>query len=172
MDTGYVPNAHMSNVFMGTAIDTYDPVGKIHPKYKQVVSKRLAVAGVNVAYGMNAFPANGPFPLSITFPSNDVVEISYDRSFAYNGNGTSGFSVCCAVNFDFCYFERWERIGEEWVRADPDLKTITVDLAGQCRSNAGVASGLAYLWEDNPVKEYLGAPIYAADQFRRSSEAK
>ena len=37
---------------MGVAIDTYDKESGIHPRNKQLTTKRLAVAGLNVAYGL------------------------------------------------------------------------------------------------------------------------
>ena len=46
---------------MAVAIDTYSN-GGIHPKNKQLPSKRLAVAGLNVAYHMMHYKTNGPFP--------------------------------------------------------------------------------------------------------------
>merc|ERR1712045_763703 len=61
-DYGFVPNEIMENVFMGVALDTYDEENGIHPRNKQLVSGRLAVAGLNVAYGMTDYPTNGPFP--------------------------------------------------------------------------------------------------------------
>ena len=47
---------------MGVALDTYDEESGIHPRNKQLVSGRLASAGLNVAYGMKDYPANGPYP--------------------------------------------------------------------------------------------------------------
>ena len=41
-----------------------------------------------------------------------------------------------------------------------------VDLTGLCDWTGEVAVGnLAYMWADKRVKEYLGAPIYADDEF-------
>ena len=47
-----------------------------------------------------------------------------------------------------------------------DSTTILVDLmlATKCAYNE--IRNLAYLWEDNPVEEYLGAPIVANDEFK------
>ena len=40
---------------MSTCLDTYDSKegypGGIHSRYKQIVAERLAIAGMNVAYG-------------------------------------------------------------------------------------------------------------------------
>ena len=41
---------------------------------------------------------------------------------------------------------------------------VVVDLTGLC-GDEGVTQ-LAYMWADKRVKEYLGAPIYADDEFR------
>ena len=46
---------------MAVALDTYSN-GGIHPKNKQLPSKRLSVAGLNIAYGMANHSTNGPFP--------------------------------------------------------------------------------------------------------------
>ena len=59
-DYGFVPNARMENVFMAVAVDTYDQENGIHPRYKQLIGMRLAITGLNVAYGMEDFPEQGP----------------------------------------------------------------------------------------------------------------
>ena len=41
---------------------------------------------------------------------------------------------------------------------------IDLRLATKCAYNE--IRNLAYLWEDNPVLEYLGAPIYANDEYK------
>ena len=51
-DQGVAPNPAQPEVFLAVAVDTYDEENGIHPRYKQVVAERLAVAGLNVAYGM------------------------------------------------------------------------------------------------------------------------
>lgn len=62
-DYGYVPNPHMKNVFMAVAMDLGDPTspyGSIHPRDKQDVGARLALAGRAVAYGDTTVYYSGP----------------------------------------------------------------------------------------------------------------
>ena len=91
---------------MGVALDTYDKENGIHPRNKQLVSKRLAIAGLNVAYGMLEYPTNGPFPEVwnvIPFGNGLVqVDILYDKTFIWNAIETNGFSVCCLETISDC----------------------------------------------------------------------
>jgi len=62
-DYGYVPNTRMKNVFMAVAMDLGDPTspyGSIHPRDKQDVGARLALAGRAVAYGDTTVYYSGP----------------------------------------------------------------------------------------------------------------
>ena len=94
------------NVFMGVALDTYDEENGIHPRNKQLVSKRLAIAGLNVAYGMLEYLTNGPFPEVwnvIPFGNGLVqVDILYDKTFMWNSIETNGFSICCLETISDC----------------------------------------------------------------------
>lgn len=66
-DSGYVPNSNgMENTFMAVAMDTYDEASGIHPRNKQIMSERLNIAGLNVAYGMTQYPTNGPLPQTMS----------------------------------------------------------------------------------------------------------
>ena len=61
-----LPNQFIfQSVFMAVSIDTFDRESGIHPRNKQLVSSRLATAGLNVAYGQTQYPTQGPFPSSI-----------------------------------------------------------------------------------------------------------
>ena len=69
-DVGYVPNKKMPNTFMSVALDTYDVEldhwkGGLHPMNKQTVAHRLAIAGMNIAYGFNNYETRGPWPTSL-----------------------------------------------------------------------------------------------------------
>ena len=60
---GYVPNPALQNVFMAVAMDLGDPqspYGSVHPRDKQDVGMRLALAGKVVAYGERALYFTGP----------------------------------------------------------------------------------------------------------------
>ena len=91
---------HMfQNVFMGVALDTYDEESGIHPRNKQLVSKRLAMAGLNVAYDMTSYPTNGPYPVAWNFAriGDDLIQVDilYDKAFMWNPVESEGFYVCC-----------------------------------------------------------------------------
>jgi hypothetical protein len=47
---------------MAVSMDTFDRESGIHPRNKQLVSSRLAIAGLNVAYDQTQYPTQGPFP--------------------------------------------------------------------------------------------------------------
>ena len=53
------------------------------------------------------------------------------------------------------------------VTAVTEESKVMVDLTGLCDWTGEVAVGnLAYMWADKKVKGYLGAPIYADDEYR------
>ena len=101
---------------MGVAIDTYDEESGIHPRNKQLVSGRLAAAGLNVAYGMADYPTNGPFPEAWNFAQleNEIqVDILYDQEFAWNPIESEGFYYCCLETVDACNHKTlhsWEKV--------------------------------------------------------------
>ena len=159
-DYGYVPNEILQDTFMAVSLDTYDEENGIHPRNKQLPSKRLATAGLNVAYGLKDFPTNGPFPQTITFNQMDdsiQVDILMDQEFTWNDTETNGFSYCNAVDYTTCNAKN-----AQW------LKVASLNLDGRAISMAVPADtvGVAYLWETTPVLQMEGLPIYAADQFR------
>ena len=101
---------------MAVSLDTYDSQTGIHPRQKQIPCKRLATAGLNVAYGMKDFPTNGPFPAAIKVePLPDpngrlYVEITYDQPITWNPTETEGFYVC--TNSDLTNFCNggWQKV--------------------------------------------------------------
>ena len=100
---------------MGVAIDTYDQQNGIHPRNKQLSSKRLAVAGLNVAYEMQEFPNNGPFPEAWNFvqlSGGYQVDILYDQPIAWNPLESEGFYVCCLDSIEDCNNQEsaWEKV--------------------------------------------------------------
>ena len=55
----------------------------LHAGNKKTIASRLAVAGANVAYNINKFPTNGPFPISFGPDPKDKdrkIVIHYDKS--------------------------------------------------------------------------------------------
>jgi hypothetical protein len=86
-------------------MDTYDEQSGIHPRNKQLVSKRLATAGLNIAYGKTEFPINGPFPELVHFSSSHVgiiAEIVYDQKIAFEVKEFGGFYFCCQADYLTC----------------------------------------------------------------------
>ena len=103
------------NVFMGVSIDTYDKENGIHPRNKQLSSKRLAVAGLNLAYGMKEFPFKGPFPLEWNFAQlsgGTEVNILYDQPFVWKPLESEGFYVCTLDSIEDCNSKgsQWEKV--------------------------------------------------------------
>ena len=128
----------------------------------------MSISGGNVAYGLSQLPTNGPFPQSILVDEN-LATITYDQEFTYNDNEICGFYICC-LEFDECTAaaNNWELLPKEAVIAigqNPGGSIILdLDMATKCAYNE--IRNLAYLWEDKPVLEYLGAPIYAVDEYK------
>ncbi len=151
---------------MAVAMDTPDPANGIHPRYKQVVARRLATAGANIAYGLQDLPTGGPLPESLRpMADGKGVEVVYDQQLDYQArNGYSGFSVgCCSPGPESCT-GRWRRISPGRVHM-VDRQRLKVILMGLCEYPKGLS--LAYMWEDTPFKEYLGAPIYSTNGFKK-----
>ena len=90
---------------MAVSLDTYDKDNGIHPRNKVIPSKRLASAGLNIAYGYQDFPFNGPFPavIDVNKLSDEIqIEITYDQPFTWNSNETKGFYICLESNILDC----------------------------------------------------------------------
>ena len=143
---------------MAVSLDTYDEESGIHPRNKKLPSKRLASAGLNVAYGLKEWPTNGPFPKTITFNKidNDLIQVDIllDQDFTWNDTETNGFSYCNTEDLTTCN----ANVGL-W------LKVEKVNLDGRAISLSVPADtvGVAYLWETTPVLQMKGLPIYAPD---------
>lgn len=105
---------------MAVSLDTYDAESQLHPRNKQLPSKRLATAGLNVAYGLDQFPTNGPFPTLIDFTllSEGIqVDILYDQSFTWDPSETSGFYMCMQSE---CDWRGWQKVCEGYVISEQD----------------------------------------------------
>ena len=90
-----------------------------HLNFCQIVGERLAIAGLNIAYGMTDLPTNGPFFTNIdieTMPDgNFSITIDYDQSFEYDSSETNGFYVCCDYDMLECdeHCGRWQLVRYE-----------------------------------------------------------
>jgi len=167
-----VPNPVLPNTFMAVAADTYDEEHGIHPRYKQVVGHRLAVAGMNVAYGVKEFPSQGPVASSVNIQEDSgVFRLSYDQEFVYSDTELTGFFMCCGlpgVCRDTLDAQYWPAIGKGQVSVHPESRSL--DISGcECNEEGDMLS-LAYLWRQTPIQTPVwGAPIYAADSYRLPS---
>lgn len=173
-DQGYVPNDIMSNVFMASPLDTYDPKegypGGIHPRYKQIVAERLAVAGMNVAYHYSTpYAPFGPIPFTTEF-EREVMEmvITYDEPITYTNTEISGFYACKSTAED-CdagnSVATWIEIEKKSVKVMDD-QTLSINLESFLGETV---LSLAYIWRETPVQEYLGLPIYGGEPFNLPS---
>jgi len=170
-DYGTVPNPRMSQTFMAVAVDTYDEENGIHPRFKQVIGERLATAGMNVAYGMEGFPSQGPVGSSGEILANGDFKLTYDQAFTYDNSELSGFFFCCGGP-GFCRNSLrnadWPAVETESVEADPSSMSIRVG-ARACENEGEVVS-LAYLWRETPIQAPVwGAPIYGDNLHRLPS---
>merc|ERR1712123_177173 len=173
-DVGVVPNDIMKNVFMATPLDTYDSKegypGGIHPRYKQIVAERLAVAGMNVAYQYpTPYAPFGPVPFTTEFDKASMeMVITYDVPITYTNTEISGFYACMntAEECDAgSSIETWIEIEKENVSVVDD-QTLSISLVSY---QAEPVLSLAYIWRETPVKEYLGLPIYGGEPFHLPS---
>jgi len=174
-DMGLVPNDRMDNVFMASPLDTYDPKegypGGIHPRYKQIVGERLAVAGMSVAYKYNEpYAPYGPFPSSFKIEVGDAILINYDSPIVYNENAEiSGFYVCTDTA-EACdsglTVSNWVEVAKEDVNMEDD-HLISINM--QKVDAPGATISLAHIWRETPVKEYLGLPLYGGEPFHLPS---
>jgi len=170
-DVGYVPNEKLTNVFMATPLDTFDNVGHLHPRYKQIVGERLALSGLHVAYGQEQFPLYGPFPVDLQ-PSRtkegETLTIVYDRDFTYSDDEISGFYYCNMAPEE-CdateTIEHWKEISKGLV-IQIDSRTLMVDLR---QVEIIEQASIGYIWRESPVEKLLGLPIYSQDEFRLPS---
>eukprot|EP00092_Neocalanus_flemingeri_P021849 GFUD01023702.1.p1 GENE.GFUD01023702.1~~GFUD01023702.1.p1 ORF type:complete len:260 (-),score=43.69 GFUD01023702.1:3-740(-) len=165
-DYGLVPNEAMPNTFMATAVDTYDEENGIHPRFKQIVGERLAYAGLNIAYGLDGFPVNGPSGHDITETDTTYV-LGYDKDITYDSSELSGFFYCCAsVCADSHDTNDWPPVDPSYVQMR-DSRHLVIEKAGAGNCPNG---SLAYLWRQTPIQAPVwGAPIYSDDSFRLPS---
>lgn len=55
---------------------------KYSTRNKQVPAERLAIAGLAVAYNMEQYPTNGPFPTQINRAEEDVIVLEFDQEIS------------------------------------------------------------------------------------------
>lgn len=162
---GYTPNDVLQNVFMAVSLDTYDEEYGIHPRNKQLPSKRLATAGLNVAYGLKEYPTHGPFPVLIdhnALSDRIQIDITYDQPFIWNSTETEGFYICVDRSRRCNYSGLnglWKKIPKNSVSVSSSGNSLAFQVVSE-------ATALAYLWETTPVLGTEALPIYADNEFR------
>ena len=163
VDKGFVPNSpYMEKTFMAVAMDTFDQVGGLHPRYKQIVAKRLATVSARVVFTKQSYPDSGPKVARIE-RQNETILITLNRPVQYNSSAEfNGFYFCLQRHFSTCDVapNSWQRLDSSNV-AQKNRETMQLVIPASLHP-----SGLAYMWEDSPIKEYLKAPIYSLDRFR------
>jgi len=169
-DYNTVPNQRMPNTFMAVAVDTYDKENGIHPRYKQIVGGRLAVAGLSVAYGLDSFPSQGPIVTNLNIVDGNIV-LSYDGAFTYDDTELTGFFSCCGapgVCRNQIYASAWPEVAKDKVTSDTSSMQVRISQV-ECKGE-GESLSLAYLWRQTPISTPVwGAPIYADDEFQLPS---
>jgi len=166
-DFGFVPNSRMQNVFMAVAIDTTDKReggGGIHPWYKQKVAERLALAGMNVAYGATQYPQMGPWPLQMTL-HEDYVNIEFNMPFEYDKSTISGFYYCCEEDFADCdsTVDNFLEVAPEYVMSSGDAEIRVYYPPAEASCPVIFPPHLAYLWRQTPYETPFTAAIYATE---------
>ncbi|XP_022291611.2 sialate O-acetylesterase-like [Crassostrea virginica] len=150
-DTGYVPNPRLQSVFMSVAMDLPDyksPYGSVHPRDKEDVCRRLALAGLSVAYNLTLGPFQGPqisaFYVDIGF---FTVGFEFDNAVEIEYRSKAGFELCCSTNNQ----SRCDGSDSVWMET-PIIKEephrVTVSYNGTC-SNKYVM-GYRYAWRESP----------------------
>lgn len=134
----------LPNTAMIVTYDVGDP-DNIHPKDKQTVGKRLALAAQKVAYSENVL-CSGP-----VFKEFEIIEDRMVVSFDNVGKGL-------IANDKYGYLKGFELAGDDgvfhWAKASILKENVIVWSEKVLRPNA-----LRYAWEDNPED----ANLYNAD---------
>ncbi len=125
----------LHNTAMAAAIDIGE-ANDIHPKNKQEVGRRLAIAALKVAYGKNLV-ASGPAFKTMTVKENHAI---IDFNFAGNGLVTKD---------KYGYVRGYQIAGEDrkfyWAKAKIEGSTVVV---GSDQVMKPVA--VRYAWDNNP----------------------
>ncbi|KAK6169981.1 hypothetical protein SNE40_018484 [Patella caerulea] len=150
-DYGYVPNKRMKNVFMAVALDLPDytsPFTGIHPRDKEDVGKRLALAGLGVAYNHIDNRYTGPYPIHFQiFVAQNTTQITYDDQHL-DIRSKDGFEICCLDQTTHinCADDK-----AKWYPAPinaSDNSSVTIGYGGVCGS--ALVSSIRYAWRESP----------------------
>jgi sialate O-acetylesterase len=137
------------NVEYTVNIDLGDSDGNIHPKRKQPVGKRAALAALKSVYGQN-IPWTGPRFSSVTYGANDAT-ISFDLM------GGSGLASVTNPNAFLISNNR----ANGFVRATAQVVGNTIRLTGVSNPVA-----VRYAWEDMPRANLFNTASLPVAPFR------
>ncbi|CAH1799067.1 unnamed protein product [Owenia fusiformis] len=157
-DVGYVPNYRMKKVFMAVAMDLPDdtsPYSAIHPRDKQDVAQRLALSGLNIAYGKPTTyhgPTITAYFIDIGFYTLKIgLSMKIDKP-----HSNDGFEVCCSKdNQTYCgsgnaFWSPAPLIGYDQHSVTMSWKTC---------SGSWIV-GLRYAWLETPCA-FKQCPVYS-----------
>jgi sialate O-acetylesterase len=168
-DMGYVPNSLLPNVFMANAIDLVegpDVQDQIHPRFKELVGKRLAAGAQNLGYYLPV-KWNAPRVSQVTY-SNQKIRIEYvDVATSQKlgpgeilSNDETGFEVCCDYEqcFQDQYSKRWQPL------SGLDAYSLAYDSSAVFNKpqNCSVPKYVRYLWRQKPCT-FFNCPLYLND---------
>ena len=110
---GYVPNSVLQKVFMAVATDLGDPTspyGSVHPRDKQDVGARLAMAADVVAYNKPKIYYTGPIAkeaaVCVTNPGEIQINVTFQMtSGAIELRSNGGFEIGCVSPKDTQWLE-------------------------------------------------------------------
>jgi sialate O-acetylesterase len=138
---------------MAVAIDLGEKAN-IHPKNKQEVGRRLALAAEKVAYGM-AIPYTGPLYRSMTI-TGDRIRLTFDGVFgglkATDGGALKGFTIA----------------GEDR-RFRPAQAVIDGETVVVSSDEVAKPAAVRYAWQYNPVCNLANGADLPASPFRTDS---
>ncbi|XP_052800115.1 sialate O-acetylesterase-like isoform X2 [Mya arenaria] len=159
---GFVPNPSLSSVFMAVAMDLPDfasPYGAIHPRFKEDVASRLALAARAVAYGDSSINFQGPFPSRLSI-SGHTLTIEYDSgNSAIDVRANTGFELCCGNTVN-----HWCTTTAEWNTVPitaHDQTTVSMDTQ-VCSGQTHVVAWVRYAWRESPCA-FMQCAVYGKD---------
>ncbi|XP_046342777.2 sialate O-acetylesterase-like isoform X2 [Haliotis rufescens] len=158
-DYGVVPNGRQTDAFMAITadlIDPHSPYGQDHPRCKQIVSARLMLGALNIAYGDKDIEFQGPYPNNITFVKNvtKLMRIQYDQVIVVRSR--FGFEFCCSNSSSEKCYDTDKHIPAPILFHDET--SVTISYAG-CGSDWVV--GISYDWSGSPCEAYQQCAIYS-----------
>ena len=137
----------MKDVFMAVAMDLGDPTspfGSVHPRDKQDVGYRLALAGRAVAYHDESLYYTGP----IAYSAVSAVHITDYISIMYQKVGPDGLEIRSHSGFEVCCKKSDGSL--VWVEALLDkVDQSTVILKNPC-TEVETSVNVRYGWRDDP----------------------